>query len=51
LSLKVIAAWDELPAVDRYWDVWMGVPTQWILYDDIGTEREANSARIFANEQ
>jgi thioredoxin reductase len=51
LPLKVIAAWDEAPAMDRYWDVWMGVASQWILYQDIGTEREAISAGIFANEQ
>jgi thioredoxin reductase len=51
LPLKVIAAWDETPAMGRYWDVWMGVAGQWTPYDDIGTEREALSAGIFANEE
>jgi hypothetical protein len=22
------------------WDVWFGIPTQWIPYRDIGTDRE-----------
>ena len=51
LPLKVIAAWDETPEMGRFWDVWMGVPGQWTPYDDIGTEREARSAGIFANEE
>jgi hypothetical protein len=27
------------------WDVWFGIPTQWVPYDDIGTEREAEHLR------
>jgi thioredoxin reductase len=46
LPLKVLAAWDEAPAVSRHWDVWMGIAGQWTPYDDIGTEREALSAGI-----
>jgi hypothetical protein len=51
LPLKVIAAWDETTEMGRFWDVWMGVAGQWTPYDDIGTEREARSAGIFANEE
>ena len=51
LPLKVIAAWDETTEMGRLWDVWMGVAGQWTPYDDIGTEREARSAGIFANEE
>ena len=41
LPLKVLADWDEAPAMGEGWDVWFGIPSQWIPYQDIGTEREA----------
>ncbi len=41
LPLSVIADWDEAPLMSESWDVWFGIPGQWIPYDDIGTEREA----------
>ncbi|HEY1562931.1 MAG TPA: FAD-dependent oxidoreductase [Caulobacteraceae bacterium] len=50
LPLKVLAAWDETPAMSRGWDVWMGISGQWTPYDDIGTEREALSAGILGGE-
>jgi thioredoxin reductase len=40
LPLAVIAA-EETAAMGEHWDVWFGIPTQWVPYDDIGTEREA----------
>jgi thioredoxin reductase len=51
LPLKVLAAWDETPAMARHWDVWMGIPGQWTPYDDIGTEREALSAGILGGQE
>jgi thioredoxin reductase len=50
LPLKVLAAWNETPAMSRGWDVWMGIAGQWTPYDDIGTEREAFSAGILSGE-
>lgn len=41
LPLKVLADWEEPAAMAEAWDVWFGIPTQWIPYRDIGTEREA----------
>ncbi len=41
LPLKVLADWDEPETMGNGWDVWFGIPTQWIPYRDIGTEREA----------
>jgi hypothetical protein len=43
LPLKVLAAWDETAAMAQGWDVWFGIPSQWIPYADIGTEREAEA--------
>ena len=41
LPLGVLAEADEHEAMQLGWDVWFGIPTQWVPYDDIGTEREA----------
>ena len=41
LPLSVLADWDEAPLMADDWDVWFGIPGQWIPYDDIGTDREA----------
>jgi thioredoxin reductase len=41
LPLKVLADWQEDAAMSGGWDVWFGIPSQWIPYDDIGTDREA----------
>jgi thioredoxin reductase len=41
LPLRVLAADDESVEMRDLWDVWFGIPTQWVPYDDIGTEREA----------
>jgi thioredoxin reductase len=50
LPLSLLAAWDEIPEMSRFWDVWMGIPGQWTPYDDIGTVREALSAGILGGE-
>src|SRR6201996_6412196 len=39
LPLGVLAASEETAAMGEGWNVWFGIRTQWIPYDDIGTER------------
>jgi thioredoxin reductase len=41
LPLQVLADKEERPDMAAGWDVWFGIPSQWIPYDDIDTEREA----------
>ena len=41
LPLSVLADVDEGPEMSRGWDVWFGIPAQWIPYRDIDTDREA----------
>lgn len=41
LPLAVLADWRESEVMAADWDVWFGIPTQWVPYADIGTEREA----------
>jgi thioredoxin reductase len=41
LPLKVLADWQETADMGAGWDVWFGIPSQWIPYPDIGTDREA----------
>ena len=41
LPLKVLADWDEATAMGEGWDVWFGIPSQWVPYQDIGSDREA----------
>lgn len=41
LPLAVLADWAETAAMTDGWDVWFGIPDQWIPYADIGTDREA----------
>jgi hypothetical protein len=50
LPLKVLADWEEAKAMSNHWDVWLGIPTQWVPYDDIGTEREAELGGVLAGE-
>lgn len=37
LPLKILAEWDEPTEMDAAWDVWFGIPTQWVPVEDIGT--------------
>ena len=41
IPLKILADWVESDAMRMGWDVWFGIPTQWVPYRDIGTPREA----------
>lgn len=45
LPLKVIADWEESEEMRAGWDVWMGIPTQWVPYADIGTPYEEENRR------
>ncbi|MFM8500060.1 MAG: FAD-dependent oxidoreductase [Chakrabartia sp.] len=40
LPLKILAEWDEPAEMDAAWDVWFGIPTQWVPVEDIGTPQE-----------
>ncbi len=46
LPLKIIADWDEGEEMRAGWDVWMGIPTQWVPYADIGTPFEEENRRV-----
>jgi len=37
LPLKILAEWDEPAEMEAAWDVWFGIPTQWVPVEDIGT--------------
>ena len=50
LPLKVLADWDESAAMGEGWDVWFGIPSQWVPYRDIGTDREAAHLAILSGE-
>ena len=43
LPLAVLAATEETPAMRAAWEVWFGIASQWVPYDDIGTERETEA--------
>lgn len=45
LPLGVLADMEEGPEMSENWNVWFGIVTQWIGYDDIGTERETEQIR------
>ncbi len=40
LPLKILAEWDEPAEMDAAWDVWFGIPTAWVPWEDIGTPHE-----------
>ena len=40
LPLKILADWNEPAAMTAAWDVWFGIPTQWVPVEDIGTIHE-----------
>ncbi|MBK8631571.1 MAG: FAD-dependent oxidoreductase [Sphingomonadales bacterium] len=46
LPLKIIADWEESEEMRAGWDVWMGIPTQWVPYADIGTPYEEENRRV-----
>ena len=50
LPLKVLADWDEAAVMGEGWDVWFGIPSQWVPYLDIDTDREAYHLAILSGE-
>ena len=40
IPLKIMADWHETPAMTAAWDVWFGIPTQWVPVQDIGSRHE-----------
>lgn len=40
LPMKILADWHEPAAMEAAWDVWFGIPTQWVPVEDIGTPHE-----------
>jgi hypothetical protein len=50
LPLSVLADWEEARSMSRHWDVWLGIPTQWVPYADIGTDREYLHAGVMGGE-
>jgi hypothetical protein len=46
LPLEIIADWEEGQEMRDGWDVWMGIPTQWVPYADIGTPFEEENRRV-----
>jgi thioredoxin reductase len=42
LPLHLLGGIAETPEMQRHWDVWFGIRTQWIPYDVIGTSEEAD---------
>ena len=49
LPLGVLAAASETPGMVEGWNVWFGIRTQWVPYEDIGTEREIERAGRMAH--
>lgn len=48
IPLAILADWAEDPGMQAGWDVWFGVPAQWIPYRDIDTPREAMHIAILS---
>ena len=40
LPMKILADWNEPTEMEAAWDVWFGIPTQWVPVEDIGTPFE-----------
>ena len=51
LALKILADWNEDPAVQAGWDVWFGNAPQWVPYRDIDTAREAHHLAILSGQE
>ena len=48
LPLKIMADWIEPEAMTAAWDVWFGIPTQWVPVEDLGTEHaEAHRQMLY----
>ena len=50
LPLKVLADVEEAAEMSAGWDVWFGIPAQWIPYQDIGSDREARHIEVLGGD-
>ena len=48
LPLRILADWEESDEMRAGWDVWFGIPTQWVPYRDIDTPREREHQQAIA---
>jgi len=48
LPLRILADWEESEDMRAGWDVWFGIPTQWVPYRDIDTPREREHQQAIA---
>ncbi len=48
LPLRILADWEESEDMRSGWDVWFGIPTQWVPYRDIDTPREREHQQAIA---
>ncbi len=48
LPLRILADWEEGEDMRSGWDVWFGIPTQWVPYRDIDTPRELQHQQAIA---
>ncbi len=48
LPLRILADWEESDEMRAGWDVWFGIPTQWVPYRDIDTPREVQHQNAIA---
>lgn len=46
LPMKIMADWNEPEAMSAAWDVWFGIPTQWVPVEDIGTQYEGEHRQM-----
>lgn len=46
LPMKIMADWNEPEAMLAAWDVWFGIPTQWVPVEDIGTQYEGEHRQM-----
>ena len=46
LPLKIMADWNEPEAMSAAWDVWFGIPTQWVPVEDLGTQYEEDHRQM-----
>ncbi len=46
LPMKIMADWNEPEAMTAAWDVWFGIPTQWVPLEDLGTQYEEDHRQM-----
>jgi hypothetical protein len=46
LPMKIMADWNEPEAMSAAWDVWFGIPTQWVPVEDLGTQYEEDHRQM-----